>query len=99
MPEKCSFRIGDLKINNVAEATFLMSAQKTDLGVPKADMLNVVVHVRINLNDSKNIKREDIHKLFDLCNCLDKKDRIKEVALEFWEDLSQKDPTAAYQFN
>ncbi|MBO0856958.1 MAG: hypothetical protein J2P21_00585 [Chloracidobacterium sp.] len=98
MPEKCSFKIGNVRINNVAEATFLMNAPKTDLGIPKMDMLNVMVRVRINLNDSQNIKREDINQLFDLCYCLDNTARVKDVALEFWEDLSQKDPTAAYQF-
>jgi hypothetical protein len=97
MPEKVTFKIDSLKID-VAEATFLINAQKTDLGIPKMELPIVLANVRINLNDGKNIKREDIQKLFDLSTALDKTDRIRDITLEFWTDLSQKNPTAAYQF-
>jgi hypothetical protein len=98
MPEKVTFKIDNLKID-VAEATFFIGAQRTDLGIPKMELPVVSANVRINLNDSKNIKWEDIKKLFDLSTALNKADRIKPITLEFWTDLSQQNPTAAYQFN
>jgi hypothetical protein len=98
MPEKVTFKIDGLKID-VSRASFLIHAQRTDLGIPKMELPIVSAQVTINLNDTSNIKREDIEKLFDLSMALDKKDRIKPIVLEFWSDLAKKNPTAAYQFN
>jgi hypothetical protein len=96
--EKVTFKIDNLKID-VSRATFLINAQRTDLGIPKMELPIVSAMVTISLNDSSNIKWEDIQKLFDLSTALNKKDRIKPVVLEFWSDLSKENPTACYKFN
>jgi hypothetical protein len=97
MAEKVTVHVGGRKID-VADATFDVRAQRTDLGIPKMEVPIVSARVRINLNDEQNCDNAAIQELFKLSTEQKKADRIKQIKLEFWTDLSKQNAAVSYEF-
>jgi hypothetical protein len=65
--------------------------------MPVLQTLSTGVHLRIDLNDDKNIPFDTIKKLFDLSNVPDRS-KLKEMKVEFWKDDTMKDVICTYKF-
>src|SRR5215475_1509926 len=98
MAEKATLHVDNKLKIDVAEATFEMNTKDTHKGVPLIEVPIIVARVRINLNDEKNCNNSVIRQLFDLTTKPKKDDRIKQIKLEFWTDLSKENATVSYQF-
>lgn len=97
MAEKVTLHVGSQKLD-VAEATFDVSALRTDMGIAKMEVPIILARVRINLNDEKNCDNSVIRELFRLSTEQKKADRIQEIKMEFWNDLSKQNATVSYKF-
>ena len=96
MPGRVSVTIDGTKFNAV-EAVYAMGTQKDAAGMPVLQTLSTGVHLRIDLNDDKNIPFDTIKKLFDLSNVPDRS-KLKEMKVEFWKDDTMKDVICTYKF-
>jgi hypothetical protein len=98
MAERVTLTFDGKKVD-ADRATFVVNTRRTELGMAKNELPFVSANVRINLNDKENAPFDLIQKLFDLSMELDSSKRIKDVKIEFWRDLSQKDPAVSYSFS
>jgi hypothetical protein len=96
MPGRVSITIDGTKFNAV-DAVFAMGTQKDAAGMPVLQTLSTAVHVRVDLNDDKNIPYSTIEKLFKLGNVPDRT-KIKEMKVEFWKDDTMQDVICSYKF-
>lgn len=97
MADKVTLTFDGKKID-ADRATFMVNTRKTELGMPKNELPLVSAIVRINLNDKENCPFDLVQKLFNLSIELDSTKRIKDVKIEFWNDLKQKD-AVSYSFS
>jgi hypothetical protein len=88
-------KIGDIEFT-AAEATYVMDASSTSTGAFHHEKPIISAYVRIDLND-KSCDFATIRKLFDLTK-LPTTDSIKQIKLEQWVDLSDKNATCSYSF-
>lgn len=96
MPGRVSVTVDGTKFNAV-DAVFAMGTSKDAAGMPVLQTLTTSVHVRVDLNDDKNIPFGTIEKLFKLGNVPDRS-KIKEMKVEFWKDDSMQDVICSYKF-
>jgi hypothetical protein len=96
MPSRVSCTVDGTKFNAV-EAVFELNTEKTPDGMPKLQTFSTAVHVRVNLNDTKNFPFGNIQKLFNLGN-VPTLEKIKDIKIEFWEDDDMKNVVCTYQF-
>jgi len=82
---------------NAVEALFEMNTQSDHAGMPTLQTFNTSVHVRVDLNDTKNFPFGNIQKIFNLGN-VPTRDKIKDIKLEFWEDDDMKNVICSFQF-
>jgi hypothetical protein len=79
------------------QAEFSMGTQKDAAGMPVLQSFACATHVRVDLNDDKNLPFDTISKLFKLANIPDRT-KIKEMKIEFWKDDANQDVVCAYKF-
>jgi hypothetical protein len=96
MAGRVSVTIDRVKFN-AFEAEFAMSTNKDAAGMPLLRTLNVVVHVKVDLNDDKNIPYQTIEKLFRLGHIPDRT-KLSEMKIDFWKDDSMRDVICSYKF-
>lgn len=82
---------------NAVEAAFEMNTQSDQAGMPTLQTFSTLVHVRVDLNDTKNFPFGNIQKIFNLGN-VPSLSKIKDIKLEFWEDDEMKNVICSYQF-
>jgi hypothetical protein len=96
MPGRVSVTIDGKKFNAI-EAVFAMGTQKDPAGMPVLQTLNTAVHLRVDLNDDKNIPFDTIKSMFELGNVPDRS-KLKTMKIEFWKDDTMQDVICAYNF-
>ena len=96
MPGRVSVTVDGTKFNAI-EAIYSMATQKDAAGMPVLQTLATGVHVRVDLNDDKNIPFGTIKKMFDLGNVPDRS-KLKEIKVEFWKDDTMEDVICTYKF-
>lgn len=96
MPGRVTVTIDGTKFDAV-DAVFTMGTQKDAAGMPVLQTLATSVHVRVDLNDDRNIPYATIEKLFKLGNVPDRT-KLKEMKVEFWHSDNKEDVTCAYKF-
>lgn len=96
MPGRVSVTIDGTKFNAV-DAVFSMGTNKDAAGMPVLQTLTTAVHVRVDLNDDKNIPYATIEKMFKLGNVPDR-DKVKDMKVEFWKDDRMQDVICSYKF-
>jgi hypothetical protein len=96
MPGRVSVTIDGTKFN-AFDAVYAMGTQKDASGMPVLQTLSTAVHVRVDLNDDRNIPFGTIKKLFDLSNVPDRS-KLKEMKVEFWKDDKMDDVICSYKF-
>lgn len=96
MPGRVSLTVDGTKFN-AFDAVYAMGTQKDAAGMPVLQTLSTAVHVRVDLNDDKNIPFGTIKKLFDLGNVPDRS-KLKEMKVEFWKDDKMDDVICSYKF-
>ena len=96
MPGRVSVTIDGTKFNAL-EAVYAMGTQKDPAGMPVLQTLNTAVHLRVDMNDDKNIPFETVKTLFELGNVPDRS-KLKEMKVEFWKDDTMQDVVCSYKF-
>jgi hypothetical protein len=80
-----------------AEAVFALEAETAHLGVAHSAVPIMSAHVRIDLNDKESCDFNTIKKLFELSK-LPQSESVKDIKIEFWVDLSDKNANCQYAF-
>lgn len=96
MPGRVSITIDGTKFDAL-EAVYAMGTQKDPAGMPVLQTLNTAVHVRVDMNDDKNVPFDTVKTLFELGNVPDRS-KLKEMKVEFWKDDTKQDVICAYKF-
>lgn len=96
MPGRVTVTIDGTAFDAV-DAEFTMGTQKDAAGMPVLQTLATTVHVRVDLNDDRNIPYTAIKKLFKLGNVPDRS-KLKEMKIEFWHDDKKENATCTYKF-
>ncbi|MFZ0964834.1 MAG: hypothetical protein WAO35_28590 [Terriglobia bacterium] len=73
------------------------STQRDRGGIPEMGSIQTSIRVCVNLDDDTNFPHAALKKLFGLANVVTR-DKIKDIAIEFWKDDAHQNAVCSYTF-